>query len=195
MRLLDSPWPSLSHSRGGIMPWALCLSTVGATAGMWNKDHLLLQGQHVYRDGMERDQDSAHPGLSSPWLSIAVLALPLPPLVCQSAHCAIVTSPAFYLNAYLRASFCCGEGTNPLGLCQRLLRQLFFSRPPYISSHTLPSVWDLPPCATAGHQRACPSPSNRSFFLLIPLCLPGEDSPCPSLNRQPLLTLVPPLMV
>lgn len=68
------------------MPWALCLSTVGATVGMWNKDHLLLQGQHVYRAGMERDQDSAHPGLSSPWLSIAVLALPLPPLVCQSAH-------------------------------------------------------------------------------------------------------------
>lgn len=129
MRLLDSPWPSLSHSRGGIMPWALCLSTVGATAVMWNKDHLLLQGQHVYRDGMESDQDSAHPGLSSPWLSIAVLALPLPPLVCQSAHCATVTSPAFYLNAYLRASFCCGEGTSPLSLCQRLLRQLSLRSP------------------------------------------------------------------
>lgn len=100
VRLLDSPWPSLSHSRGGIMPWALCLSNFGATAGMWSKDHhLLLQGQHVYRDGMECDQDSAHPGLSSPWLSAAVLALPLASLACQSAHRATVTSPAFYLYA------------------------------------------------------------------------------------------------
>lgn len=99
------------------MPWALCLSNISATAGMWSKDHhLLLQGQHVYRDGMGCDQDSAHPGLSSPWLSAAVLALPLASLVCHSATAPLL--PVLPSTCTPHASFCCGEGTSSLGVCQ-----------------------------------------------------------------------------
>lgn len=177
------------------MTWALCLSNVGATAGMWKKDHLLLQGQHVYRDGMECDQDSAHPGRPSPWLSIAVLALSLPPLVCQSVHGAFVTSPAFYLNAYPHASFCCGEGTNPLGLCQRLLCQLSLRSP---TLHFFPHSALCVGPATLCYCWPLESMSQplKSFILFAhPALSPGEDSPCPSLNRQPLLILAPPLMV
>lgn len=46
-----------THSWDGIIH-GLCLSSLNAAAGMWSKDHhLLLQGQHVYGDGMECDHD------------------------------------------------------------------------------------------------------------------------------------------
>lgn len=52
-----------THGWDGIIH-GLCLSSLNAAAGMWSKDHhLLLQGQHVYGDGMECDHD----WLLGPW--------------------------------------------------------------------------------------------------------------------------------